>query len=255
MKITVDDMVRWKPPKFSEDHLTNFLKQLFKAEGEWHIVYSNPPGGSWKEATLIRGNYLYRQVGPKRGVRHTKRPDIALQYLGNTEGSELLFLIEDKPSLDDWDSDLPALMEAYFEGPIGDYNKSKGIRSVPFWHKQKIGSDEWEKIQESDERTWFRDIEVDYIYGFLYSLGFVDRTTDISSHQLWMERQLRDLKENIPLVFMAVGWFRNSYEPVVIRSFSEHFPDFYAEKVDNILPDFPEDFRFEKQAKISKWSS
>lgn len=245
MTIKTEDLLKWQPDWLSEDHLSNFLVQGFKKTKLWHLVYYNPPHGSWKFINLVRGNFEYRQVGPKRGVGRLKRPDIALQRLGGAKNSVMLFLIESKVKRNGWDSDLPALLEAYFEGADRDFKKSKGVRWVPFWHRRERGTTEWEELQKDDpNQEWFVKCDIDYVFGFAYSVGLVSQKQLLSSERMWMRKNIGVLDKPVfPLVMMAVGWWKKSFKPFVIQEWSETFPQSVRRDLETTFSDHLLDLR------------
>jgi hypothetical protein len=230
----------WQPDNFSEDHLSNFLVQGFTKTKRWHLVYYNPPHGSWKFISLIRGNFEYRQVGPKRGVGRLKRPDVALQKLSREKNSVTLFLIESKVNRGAWDSDLPALLKAYFEGADADFKKSKGVRWVPFWHRREKGIAKWEELHKDDpDRRWFAKCDIDYIFGFAYTVGLTSQKRRLSSERMWMKESISTLDKPVsPLVMMAVGWWKKNFKPFIIQEYSETFPESIRRDIEAIFSNY-----------------
>ena len=131
MTVSIEDLIRWRPERFSEDHLTNFVREIFNGKTRWSVAYCNPPSGSWKEVILVNDGDEYLQEIHKRGVGRMKRPDVVAQYLGDEEEETTLLLFESKQEKSSWDPDLPAMMRRFFEGQ-DDYDESSGIRNVPF---------------------------------------------------------------------------------------------------------------------------
>lgn len=234
MTVSIDDLIRWRPKQFSEDHLTNFVREVFDERTRWHVAYCNPPSGSWKEVILVNDGDEYLQEIHKRGVGRMKRPDVVAQYLGDEEGTTLL-LFESKQEKSSWDPELPAMMRRFFEGE-DDYDESSGIRNVPFWHRRDRGDDIWETIPESDPAgDWFRQEPVNYVYGFGYMVGATS-ASNLSEETTWMKQQLANYDEVPPIVVMTVGWEPETYEPFTIPVFSETFPDDLADYLRTLLP-------------------
>lgn len=238
--LSVQDLIRWRPDVLSEDHLTNFVREFFKDELQWHVAYHNPPSGSWKEITVVDDGNEYLQEIHKRGVGKMKRPDLVAQYLSEDLDSSTLLLFESKQEQSSWDPDLPEMMRYFFEG-IEGYNESPGIRQVPFWHERQRNEDIWETLEKDDpERYWLQQADVSYIYGFGYLLGVL--TPDESSDDAeWMERQLASYDEAPPIVLMGVGWKPETYDPFVVPVFSESFPDNLKQHLQTVLPTIEKD--------------
>lgn len=243
--IEIENFLKWQPDGFSEDHVSNFLVQGFTRMKRWHLAYYNPPHGSWKFISLIRGNFEYRQVGPKRGVGRLKRPDVALQKLDEGKNSITLFLIESKVDRNVWDSNLPALLKAYFEGADRDFKKSKGVRWVPFWHRRERGTGEWEKLREDDpDRRWFEKCDVNYIFGYAYITGLPNEEACLRSERMWMRKSIGRLDKPVtPLVMMAVGWSKENFEPFVVQDYSETFPQNIRKDVETVFSNYLLDSR------------
>jgi len=220
----IEDLLNWQPDFLSEDHTSNFLVQIFKKDPKkWHLVYYNPPHGSWKSISFIKGEFEYRQVAPKRGVKHVKRPDVALQYLPHSNNDMLtLLLIECKRNRNSWDSDLIRLMKMYFEGDP-NFKKSTGIKHIPFWHKRKKGTLKWIQLSESEEQKWLEQCTINYLFGFAYLLGFIDETGEFSSEDTWMQKTINPLNITIPIFSIAVGWSKRNFQPIIIRKYSSAF--------------------------------
>jgi len=234
MTVSIEDLIRWRPERFSEDHLTNFVREIFNGKTRWSVAYCNPPSGSWKEVILVNDGDEYLQEIHKRGVGRMKRPDVVAQYLGDEEETTLL-LFESKQEKSSWDPDLPAMMRRFFEGQ-DDYDESSGIRNVPFWHRRKRSDDIWETIPEDDpERDWFRRRAVKYVYGFGYMVGPTS-PSDLSGESAWMRQQLADYEEVPPIVVMTVGWDPETFEPYTVPVFSDTFPEHLADHLRTILP-------------------
>ena len=209
---------------------------MFKASGKWHTVYYNPPSGSWKSLFLVKGEYEYRQVGPKRGVGKIKRPDLAVQILEGSGEPPVLLLIEAKPSRDEWDSEIVKLLRAYFDG-VGSSKTSKPVKSIPFSHRRKMGTTEWEELKEDKvEREWFGKCRISYLYGFAYSIGLVKRDADLSDEVSWMSKIMRKLGDSPPPLFtVALGWHETSYKPIVVIQFSKTFPESMRTQLESIF--------------------
>jgi hypothetical protein len=234
MTIPLEDLIRWRPKQFSEDHLTNFARQVFEGKTRWHVAYCNPPSGSWKEIILVNDGDEYLQEIHKRGVGRMKRPDVVAQYLADEDRTTLL-LFESKQEKSSWDPNLPAMMRRFFEGEK-DYDESSGIRNLPFWHRRGRGDEIWETISDDDDdRNWFRQKHVDYVYGFGYMLGPTSNQ-DFRKEVEWMRQQLTAYDEVPPIVVMSVGWNPENYEPYVIPVFSETFPEDISAHLKTILP-------------------
>lgn len=244
MTIEIEELLRWQPDNFSEDHVTNFLAKVLKKSGLWHLVYYNPPSGSWKSLFLVKGDYEYRQVGPKRGVGRIKRPDLALEIYEESEKSTTLFLIEAKLSRNEWDPELITLLRAYFEG-TGTSKSSKSVRMIPFSHRRLIGTIEWEELEEGDaDREWFKKHNVTYIFGFAYALGLVSPKTDLSLEKNWMNRTITKLGGSPPpLVLMAVGWLEGTYAPFLVTQFSDTFPAAILKELESIFSQYSAESR------------
>jgi len=233
MTVPIDNLIGWRPDQFSEDHLTNFVREVFDGRTRWHVAYCNPPSGSWKEVILINDGKEYLQEIHKRGVGRMKRPDVVAQYLSD-DGTTLL-LFESKQEKSSWDPELPAMMRRFFEGQE-DYDESSGIRNVPFWHRRDRGGDIWETIPENDsDREWFSQGPVEYVYGFGYMVGPTSPST-LSNETAWMEQQLSDYDSVPPIVVMTVGWDPDTYEPYAIPVFSDTFPTNLADHLKTLLP-------------------
>jgi len=226
MTVRIEDLLRWQPDNFGEDHLDNLILSILTQSNKWHLVYYNPPHGSWKSLTLLKRDYEYRQVGPKRGVKKMRRPDIAFQYLDPRNDRIRLFLIESKIQREDWHASTPMLLRNYFEGVSG-FTESKGVRIVPFRHRRKRGEIVWKEITSNDpDREWFQRARVDYFYGFAYNIGIQSKQFDPSEDMGWVGIALRRLeKPSPPLVIMGLGWLRESFEPFVVAGYSESFPE------------------------------
>ena len=224
MNLTIEDLKKWQPDRISEDHVDNLILRLAEEIKFLHLVYYNPPHGSWKTINLVHNGKEYRQVGPKRGVGNLRRPDLAFQDIrsGNTVR---LLLIESKLSSNSWNKNIPEEMKAYFEGVTG-FNESKGIRRLPFRHSRRIGTIQWEEItEENPDRNWFINVEPEYMYGFAYSLGQKRRQFDLSDEKRRIERMISEDQENLfPMVVMAVGWAKEDFSPFVVRTYSSSFP-------------------------------
>jgi hypothetical protein len=236
LTIKIEDLLAWQPDNFSEDHVSNFLVQVFKKSKKWHIVYYNPPHGSWKSMVFIKGNYEYRQVGPKRGVKLIKRPDVAVQLLPCLGDSMFLLLIEAKQNRDAWTPELLTLLKAYFEG----YKGSNALRLIPFTHKRKIGENYWEELQPDETDTkWFQKCKVTYHFGFAYNLGAVGSKVDLSLETSWMVKTLENLpKPTPPIILMAIGWFNDIYKPFIIMKCSETFSKYIIEKLQDVFSNY-----------------
>lgn len=233
--LTIKDLIQWRPDHLSEDHLTNFAREFFKDELQWHVAYHNPPSGSWKEITLVDAGKEYLQEIHKRGVDRMKRPDLVAQYLGGDTTSTTLLLFESKQEQSSWDPELPDMMRCFFEG-LDDYDESAGIRNVPFWHCRNRNEEIWETLNEDDpERNWFQTVDVSYVYGFGYLLGVMS-PNDLSTEFEWMQQQLSAYEEAPPIVLMAVGWKPETYEPFVLAAFSDTFPDDLKQHLRTVLP-------------------
>lgn len=234
MTISIEDLVRWRPERFSEDHLTNFVREIFDDKTRWHVAYCNPPSGSWKEIVLINNGNEYLQEIHKRGVGKMKRPDVVAQYLDDEEGTTLL-LFESKQEKSSWDPNLPAMMRRFFEGQE-DYDESSGIRNVPFWHRRNQDEEIWETISKEDsDRQWFKEKSVNYVYGFGYMVGAVT-PSNVSEEISWMEENLMGYDEVPPIVVMMVGWYPDTFEPYTIPVFSDSFPSKLSDHLKTILP-------------------
>lgn len=233
--VTVEDLIGWRPGTFSEDHLTNFVREFFKDQLLWHVSYHNPPSGSWKELTMVDNETEYLQEIHKRGVGKMKRPDLVAQYLDEDHDSVTLLLFESKQEQSSWDPELPEMMRYFFEG-IDDYDESAGVRNVPFWHKRQRNKEVWETLEKDDpERSWLQQADVSYIYGFGYLLG-VQSPDESSADVEWMRQQLASYEEVPPIVLMGVGWRPETYEPFVVTIFSESFPGDLEKHLQTILP-------------------
>ena len=216
----LESFLAWQPNVFSEDHVTNFLARVLVAP-EWRRVYYNPPSGSWKTVSLYSQNYEYRQLGPKRGVSHIKRPDLAVQDM--TEDQRInLFLAEAKTDRLDWDPRLPELMKAYFEG--AEDGSALGLRGLPFFHRRIIGNSTWERLTvDSEERCWFRSARTEYAYCFAYSVGFIGDDWALQTHYGWMDDTATQIDNKFPTVFVAIGWRDDGSGPrVAVSSTQSH---------------------------------
>ncbi len=244
MNLTVEDLKKWQPDHISEDHVDNLILRLAEEIKFLHLVYYNPPHGSWKTINLVHNGKEYRQVGPKRGVGNLRRPDLAFQDIRSGK-TVRLFLIESKLSPSSWDRNMPKEMKAYFEGITG-FNESKGIRQVPFRHSRKIGTVKWEEIkEENQDRDWFRNIEPEYLYGFAYSLGRKRKGIDLSSEKRKIERMIAEDQQNLfPIVVMAVGWTEEDFSPFILRNYSSLFPKDLREPLEATFSKFKLDAPF-----------
>ena len=235
MNLTLKELTQWRPDQFSEDHLTNFVKEFFDDQVQWHVAYHNPPSGSWKEITMIDDGQEYLQEIHKRGVGEMKRPDMVAQYLGQDDDKISLLLFESKQERSSWDPDLPEMMKGFFEG-VDDYSESKGVRNVPFWHRRQRNELIWESLDKNDpERDWFEMANVSYVYGFGYLLG-VTSSTGLSDEVEWMREQLSSYNTPPPTVVIAVGWEPETYEPFTVPVFSETFPEDLQKHLKTALP-------------------
>lgn len=240
MTVTIEDLLRWQPNSFGEDLLDNLILNILTQSNKWHLVYYNPPHGSWKSLTLVKDNYEYRQVGPKRGrekrVERMRRPDIAFQFLEGSRNCVRLFLVESKIRKEEWNKGTPTLMRSYFEGVTG-FGESKGVRLVPIRHRRKRGDFVWDEIQPSDpDREWFRKIDVEYSYGFVYSIGLQSRQYDPSADESWIRSTLQRLRKPIPpLAIIGAGWVTESSEPFIMVEYSESFPADIREELEKLF--------------------
>lgn len=234
MTVSIEDLIRWRPERFSEDHLTNFVRKLFNEKTRWHVAYCNPPGGSWKEVVLIKNSMEYLQEIHKSGEGVMKRPDVVAQYLSDEEGTRLL-LFESKQEKSSWDPDLPTMMRQFFERQKDD-DEPNGIRNFPFWHRRERGSNFWETIPEHDpDRDWFTQGPVEYVYGFGYMIG-PTHPSNISEETDWIKKQLADYNEVPPIVVITVGWDPETFEPYTVPVFSDTFPTDLSNHLKTILP-------------------
>jgi len=233
--LTVEDLIQWRPDEFSEDHLTNFVKQFFKDELQWHVAYHNPPSGSWKEITLVHDGEEYLQEIHKKGVDKMKRPDLVAQYLGKDTDSDTLLLFESKQERSSWDPELPEMMRLFFEG-IDDYEEAPGVLNVPFWHRRQRNEEIWEALNKDDPaRQCFMRKDISYVYGFGYLSGIIS-PAKLTDQIEWMEEQLAEYDDVPPIVVMTVGWEPKTYEPLVAAVFSETFPTELREHLETVLP-------------------
>ena len=232
MTLNLEDLKKWKPDRISEDHVDNLILRLAEEMKFLHLVYYNPPHGSWKTINIVHNGREYRQVGPKRGVGNLRRPDLAFQDI-RSDNAVRLFLIESKLLPNSWDKNMPKDMKAYFEGVTG-FNESKGIRQVPFRHSRKIGTVQWEEINEKEQdRNWFKYAEPEYMYGFAYSLGQKKRGADLSVEKQRIERMIpEDQGILFPMVVIAVGWTEEDFSPFIVRDYSSSFPKDVRELLD-----------------------
>lgn len=230
--IRLRDVLAWVPDAVGEDRVSGVLFRALPSD-RWGLVYYNPPSGSWKGVSLYRGGYEYRQVGPKRGVRRMKRPDVALQDLSASGESPRLLLFEVKREAREWDKGLPALLEAYFEEP------KEGVRRLGFDHRRRVGQlGEWERLEQGEpERNWFASASPEYLFGFAY--GPV-REDQIEEQRGWMCQALVALGKNRrvtpALVMVAVGFDLASMRPIFAKEYSETFPKDVRESL-NVLFD------------------
>jgi len=239
LTISIEDLKRWQPDKFSEDHIDNLVLRVLGDEMNWHLVYYNPPHGSWKFLSLVRGDFEYRQVGPKRGVGRLRRPDIALQDLDTGNSVVRLFLIESKMKNQDWDPKLANDMKSYFEGVTG-FDESKGIRLVPIRHRRKRGTESWTEIDEDDsDRDWFRRVDPQYVYGFVYSVGRTSPDFNGKSELSWILSTIDKLKPPVPpIALMAVGWKSSDLGPFILRGYSSTFPKDISKRLEDAFRPF-----------------
>jgi hypothetical protein len=224
----LDDLLLVQPGKISEDHVVNFLAMSF-VEPEWQRVYYNPPSGSWKAVNLYHQGHLYSQVGPKRGVKLIKRPDLVVQDARESTFVRL-FLMEAKVDRADWEPDLPEKMRAYFEGtPDG---KAAGLRNMPFFHKRSFSGGPWKPLNEGDpDYTWFKDARVEYLYCFAYTLGRVRDDREMLKEKRWLAETAESVGDSYPSLFLCVCWRERIPEPRVLYSFNSAFPKEMAERV------------------------
>lgn len=223
--ISFKKFANWYPDFPSEDRVSMVILHSVLST-KWGLVYYNPPSGSWKRVTIYNEGYEYRQVGPKRGVKRLKRPDIAFQDLASPSDSPRFLLFEDKKSRYGWDRNLPELLEAYFE------DKKEGVQRLPFDHRRKQEEQVWEKLSEGNPyREWFTKAQPTYIFGFAY--GPIP-TSKIQDEREWIRSELNDLQkstpppkqENIkPLVIVALGFESPTMKPVLVREYSVTFPE------------------------------
>lgn len=224
MSLTIEDLEKWQPDRFSEDHVDNLILRLAEEMKILHLVYYNPPHGSWKTIKLVHNDKEYRQVGPKRGVGNLRRPDLAFQNIRSRNDVRLL-LIESKIHSSSWNYNIPKEMKAYFEGVTG-FSESKGVRLVPFRHSRTIGTNLWEEINMDDtDRNWFTKVEPEYMYGFAYSLGLIRERFNILHERDIIAGMIDEAQEKmLPIVIMGVGWTEGDYSPFILRSYSPTFP-------------------------------
>lgn len=239
MTVEITELLTWHPDYFSEDQVGNFLARVFAKWGRWHLVYYNPPSGSWKSIFLVKGEYEYRQVGPKRGVGQIKRPDLALQISGESDESVNLFLIEAKPKRDEWKPNIVDLLRAYFDGSE-ESEKSMPVRSIPFSHRRRIETQDWEELKEDNTDTeWFKNSKVDYVFGFAYSIGLVSPEADLSPETDWMTSIMAKLSESPPpLMSIAVGWAEKTYAPLVVIDFTRSFPKSIRTQLESVFASY-----------------
>jgi len=227
----LEDLNKIFPDNISEDYLINTMRNLLLEMDDWFVSYTNPPSGSWKEILLKKGEYIYRQVGAKRGVGNYKRPDVAAQHWHNDD-KLTLFLIEAKLKRGDWSHDLPEMLQRYYEGFDEGFN-SYGVKSNPFRFRRPIDERSWEKIQSEDERKWFKEIIVDYIFGFVYNIGVITEDLNLQNHKNWMIEQSRNIRR--PVCFIGICWTKTR-EPKFLFHFSEQFPDEMKEEFRDKYP-------------------
>jgi len=227
----IEELNEIVPTNISEDYIISAIRNLFIGMDDWFVSYCNPPSGSWKKILLKKDDYIYRQVGAKRGVRNYKRPDIGVQCWGE-EGRLTLLLIEAKLQRNDWDDQLPKKLQRYYEGFENDYS-SYGVRGNPFRFKRKLEEKEWETIESEEERIWFQSIDVNYIFGFVYKIGLETDYLDLSNHKEWMSDQAKKIDE--PVFFMGLV-FTEKLKPKFLFAFSEDFPEEKKSKFEDEFP-------------------
>ena len=216
----ISEALQWQPDQVSEDHIGNLLIRLLTPP-RWSRAYYNPPSGSWKLIILRKGEYEYRQVGPKRGVKTIKRPDLALQDLACPTNPRL-FLIEAKKARRDWDQDLPKLMKAFFVG--ADDGSWGGLGALPFFHRRLLGMPYERLSKNHPDCYWLKSAKMEFFFGFAYSLGRIESADPLRSEYAWLTAAASEMPPEYPTVFLAVAWSSQPVQPCAALTFSRGFP-------------------------------
>ena len=239
--IAISDLLTYVPTSHGEHGVDATLHALCIGGGPLHIVFANPPGGSWTQFDLLRPetNSLYRWDHiPRAPSASVKRPDLVLQ--ANQAKRIDLLSLESKLSVWAIEEELGGRLTRYFTG-IGEF---KGIKQRPAWHSIRTSetspevtegvtptSNEWNVLPPDaaiQERFWFRDYPQDLIRfwsGFAYALTpeiYVDYRQVDTRGLAQQHKELFQTHKDLDLI-VAIGWVGSSRDPFLISSYSESF--------------------------------
>lgn len=223
----LSDFISKIPRKISENRIDMAIVRVFDREG-WHLVYYNPPSGSWKGLSIKYEGYEYRQVGAKRGVKRMKRPDVMLQYEAAPQESPMFLSFETKLTLAAWNKELPKLLEAYFEDP------TDGIRRLPFDHRRRLAqAGPWEYLSEGNPgRLWFQKVQPTYLFGFAYRC---ENPEALASEEKQIDTVLEESVSPPPLVIVAITFEEPSMRLRYAKKYSRTFPREVREEIDKLF--------------------
>ena len=200
--INLQNILRYVPSRHGEHGVDSVLHRLCKSNTLLHESYSNPPGASWAEITLLHPTgTLYHWDHMPRAPALAKRPDSIIQFNDNEEIH--LLAIESKEKITDSYANMANLLKNFF---IGSSNYD-GIFNRPFWHRTFPGTTS-SYIKNEQERYWIKEYTSRFVYsGFAFSfdpeyyenMSFFDSSHWTSSMQDQLDKEQLD-------IVIGVGW-------------------------------------------------
>ena len=239
--IAISDLLTYVPTSHGEHGVDATLHALCIDDGPLHIVFANPPGGSWTQFDLLRpetnSTYRWDHI-PRAPSAAVKRPDLVLQL--NQAKRINLLSFESKLSVGAIEEELGERLTRYFTGA----REFIGIKQRPAWHSMENAvtspevtegvtptSNEWSVLPPEapiEERFWFRDYPQELISfwsGFAYALTpeiYIDHE-HVNTRQLAQQHKaLFQAHKDLDLI-LAIGWAGPSRNPFLISSYSDRF--------------------------------